>query len=217
MRSVLGGRKKRRRSRKKKTSRTVRKFEKAFQQVQSETPSKSSTSLRARVDFLKTEIIAMEKKFLKLSRRIRHHQDRFASTPSLWPIYGKILSGYGWRVHPLKGKSQFHKGIDIPSWMGAPVKAAAQGVVEFSGWGGGYGWLVIIGHDYGYRTMYAHLSENLVSPGRKVRKGQIIGKIGESGLATGPHIHYEIQRWRRAIPPQSYLNLDLFTAVTKLW
>jgi len=74
-----------------------------------------------------------------------------------------------------------------------------------------------VGHDYGYRTMYAHLSEVLVNSGQPVKKGEIIGKIGESGITTGPHLHYEIKRWRRSVSPNSYLGLDMFTAVTKLW
>ena len=122
------------------------------------------------------------------------------------------------RIHPKTGRRQFHKGIDIPSWIGAPIQATADGVVEFSGWGGGYGWLVIILHEFGgYRTIYAHMSERLVSKGMQVSKGQVIGRVGQSGLTTGPHIHYEIRRYTQALAPRKYLDLDLFTAGTRMW
>ena len=155
---------------------------------------------------------------------MRRHVDVFDQymawydeTPSIWPIYGYVRSGYGWRTHPLKRSKQFHKGIDIPAWIGAPVQATADGYVEFSGWGGGYGWIVVLSHKFGYKTIYAHLSEIEVNRGRKVFKGQIIGKIGTSGLSTGPHVHYEIRHRRKALEPSTYLELDLFTAVSKLW
>ena len=141
----------------------------------------------------------------------------FDETPSIWPVYGYIRSGYGWRTHPLRRKRQFHKGIDIPAWIGAPVQATADGYVEFAGYGGGYGWMIVISHKFGYKTIYAHLSEIEVTQSTRVFKGQIIGKIGNSGLSTGPHIHYEILRRRKAVEPTQFLNLDLFTAVSKLW
>ena len=117
----------------------------------------------------------------------------------------------------MRRKRQFHKGIDIPAWIGAPVQATADGYVEFAGYGGGYGWMIVISHKFGYKTIYAHLSEIEVTQSTRVFKGQIIGKIGNSGLSTGPHIHYEILRRRKAVEPTQFLNLDLFTAVSKLW
>jgi murein DD-endopeptidase MepM/ murein hydrolase activator NlpD len=169
------------------------------------------------LDYLKKNVLVVEK-------NMRRHVDVFDQylawydeTPSIWPIYGYVRSGYGWRTHPLKRSKQFHKGIDIPAWIGAPVQATADGFVEFSGWGGGYGWIVVLSHKFGYKTIYAHLSEIEVNTGRKVFKGQIIGKIGTSGLSTGPHVHYEIRQRRKALEPSMYLELDLFTAVSKLW
>ena len=105
----------------------------------------------------------------------------FDETPSIWPVYGYIRSGYGWRTHPLRRKRQFHKGIDIPAWIGAPVQATADGYVEFAGYGGGYGWMIVISHKFGYKTIYAHLPEIEVTQSTRVFKGQIIGKIGNSG------------------------------------
>ena len=98
----------------------------------------------------------------------------------------------------------------------ALVQATADGYVEFAGYGGGYGWMIVISHKFGYKTIYAHLSEIECPTKHACFKGQIIGKIGTGGLSTGPHIHYEILRRRKAVEPTQFLNLDLFTAVSKL-
>ena len=213
MQDVLG---KKRRRRRRRSSLNVRKFQKKYRRI-ARKESNIEIKIQKKLDFLREEIVAAETRVIRLSRQLEKYKDRFATTPSIWPLYGRVLYRYGWRVHPKTGRSQFHKGVDIPAWIGAPVKTTADGIVEFSGWGGGYGWLIIVGHDYGYRTMYAHLSEVLVNSGQPVKKGEIIGKIGESGITTGPHLHYEIKRWRRSVSPNSYLGLDMFTAVTKLW
>ncbi|MEK9726734.1 MAG: M23 family metallopeptidase [Candidatus Margulisiibacteriota bacterium] len=173
--------------------------------------------LSSQMSFLKNHVVMMEKKMRRHVSVFDQYVDWFHETPSIWPVYGYIRSGYGWRTHPLKRSRQFHKGIDIPAWIGAPVQATADGYVEFSGWGGGYGWMVVLSHKFGIKTFYAHLSEVEVRQGVRVNKGQIIGKIGTSGLSTGPHVHYEIRHRRQALEPTQFLNLDLFTAVSKLW
>ena len=169
------------------------------------------------VQYIKENTLMIEKKMRRHIDVSRQYKAWFDQTPSIWPIYGYVRSGYGWRIHPLKRSRQFHKGIDIPAWVGAPVQATADGHVDFSGWGGGYGWIVVLSHQFGYKTIYAHLSEIEVYRGSKVSKGQIIGKVGTSGLSTGPHVHYEIRRRQKALEPTRYLNLDLFTAISKLW
>lgn len=167
--------------------------------------------------YLKENIIRMEKKVRRHQDIFSQYQQWYQGTPTIWPVYGYVRSGYGWRIHPLKRRRQFHKGIDVPAWKGAPIQATADGYVEYSGWAGGYGWMIVLSHDYGYQTLYAHLSEIEVNPGMKVNKGQIIGKIGSSGLSTGPHVHYEVRHRRKSLNPTFYLDLDLFTAVSKLW
>ena len=144
-------------------------------------------------------------------------QRRFNMTPSIWPIYGRIKSGWGKRKDPFTGKIKQHRGIDIPSWIGAPVKATADGIVQFSGWSKGFGLTVVINHNYGIRTIYAHLSLLLAKKNTYIKKGQIIGKIGNSGRSTAPHIHYEIREWNRSVRPNPYLGTDMFTAYRKLW
>ncbi|MBT5855687.1 M23 family metallopeptidase [bacterium] len=217
MEKTLGPkRKKKRRRSKKKTSWRNRKINRTFRTI-ARTSAPIDQKIDDQLESIKAELVTSERHIRKMYRRLENYKERFASTPSIMPVYGRILSDYGWRVHPKSGKMQFHKGVDIPSWVGAPVKATADGVVEFAGWAGGYGWLIIIGHEYGYRSLYAHLSEILISTGQPLQKGQIIGKIGETGITTGPHIHYEIRRWSRSVSPNKHLKLDLFTATTRLW
>ena len=142
----------------------------------------------------------------------------YQTVPSISPTYGYIRSKYGYRVHPVTGKWRFHKGIDIPSWSGAPVRATADGEVETSGFFGSYGWLIVVRHESGYRTYYAHLSKTLVDMGYFVEKGQLIGTVGNTGLSTGPHLHYEVRYGykNKHLSPIDFLNLDLFAALQKL-
>jgi len=112
----------------------------------------------------------------------------------LWPVTDhRITSPYGWRIHPLWGYRSFHTGIDIASNFGAPVTAAADGVVVDVAYMGPYGVTVLIDHDHGLATVYAHLSQTQVAKGDVVKAGDQIGAVGCSGWCTGPHIHFEIR------------------------
>ena len=111
---------------------------------------------------------------------------------------------------------RFHSGNDIPSWKNAPIRATAAGTVTMVGWYGGYGRRIKVDHGYGFSTIYAHNNKNLVRVGQKVRKGQIIGLVGRTGLAQGNHVHYEVRFLNRPINPNNFLNLNIFTA-SKNW
>jgi murein DD-endopeptidase MepM/ murein hydrolase activator NlpD len=148
-----------------------------------------------------------------LQQTVSYLKQRFAVTPSIWPIYGRIVSGFGYRYFPWRG---MHTGIDITAWYGNPVRVTANGVVSFAGWKGGFGKCVIVDHGYGIQTLYGHNSKLLVSAGQHVTKGQIISEIGATGFATGPHCHYQINKNGVPISPMSYLNLDIFTA-NRVW
>jgi len=161
-----------------------------------------------------SEKVEKERESLKaLMRTVKYLRTRFAITPSIWPIYGRIISGFGYRYLPWSG---FHGGIDIAAWYGTPVRTTANGVVVQAGWRGGYGKTVIIDHGYGVKSMYGHCSKILVSVGNRVVKGQVVANVGSTGFATGPHVHYEIRKDGFAINPVKYLNLDIFTA-NKVW
>lgn len=152
-----------------------------------------------------------------LSGTVHEYRKRFLSTPSIWPVFGYSYGGFGMRIHPVTHQLCFHPGIDIPTYVGAPVKATASGRVRFAGWEGAYGLLVVIDHGYGYSTAYGHNSRLLVNPGDYVSKGMLIAKAGSTGLSTGPHVHYEVHRWGRVLQPGRFLNVDMLTACARLW
>lgn len=121
---------------------------------------------------------------------------RYGIPPSgklLWPSAGPLLSGFGYRIHPILGTNRLHAGIDIGSPYGTSVKAAAGGKVIQAGYFGGYGYSIIIYHGGGYATWYAHLSSINVSLGQMVERGSVIGRVGSTGFSTGPHLHFEIR------------------------
>lgn len=119
------------------------------------------------------------------------------------PADGPVVSGFGMRFHPILRRNQMHRGIDIAAAQGAPIVAAASGTVVYAGWERSYGKVVIIDHGGGFSTTYAHCSELLVSGGRAVRKGQRIARVGATGVATGPHLHFEVRRDGVAIAPST--------------
>jgi len=115
------------------------------------------------------------------------------------PISGaRMSSGFGMRMHPVLGYSRMHRGVDFAARSGTPVLAAASGRISKSGWGGGYGNVVIVDHGKGVTTRYAHLSKLLVREGQRVEQGARIGLVGSTGMSTGPHLHYEV--WQNGKP-----------------
>lgn len=183
-----------------------------------DTPQEPSLDqLLQKTDVITQKLTDLKNRYTTFTLTLEKYQKRFASTPSIWPVYGRIRSDFGWRVHPITGRSHFHKGLDIPSWIGAPIKAAADGKAIVTGLRGGYGLVVVIDHGYGFMTIYAHASKILVKRNQLVKKGQIIANVGSTGLSTGPHLHYEIRRWNQSVAPRQFLDLDLFTASKKIW
>ena len=120
-----------------------------------------------------------------------------------WPVAGRITSGFGYRIHPILRFARLHKGVDFGAGTGTPIVAAADGRVSAAGWAGGYGRQVRIAHADGLGTSYSHMSQIVAEPGSYVRRGQLIGYVGSSGLSTGPHLHYEVHRWGQAVNPLS--------------
>jgi murein DD-endopeptidase MepM/ murein hydrolase activator NlpD len=105
---------------------------------------------------------------------------------------GKVTSGFGWRADPFHGAAKFHRGIDIRAAYGQDVPSAGPGRVVSAGAEGGYGQTVVVEHAGGVRTRYAHLSATLVVSGDEIREGQVVGRAGHSGRATGTHLHFEV-------------------------
>lgn len=119
-----------------------------------------------------------------------------------------VTSPYGYRTHPVTGqKYKFHSGMDLAAPQGTNVLAAESGVVRMAGWNGGYGYCVIIDHGSGVATLYGHNSKLLVSSGQSVSKGQVIAKVGSTGVSTGPHVHFEVLLNGSTTNPAPYIGL----------
>jgi len=125
----------------------------------------------------------------------------------LMPVKGRCTSGYGFRQHPVHGSRLFHSGLDIGARHGAPISAAADGVVIYAGFSSSYGNMVVLKHRNNYITVYAHASKLFVSKGEKVKKGQKIAAVGATGVATGPHLHFEVKKNGKTIDPSKALQL----------
>jgi murein DD-endopeptidase MepM/ murein hydrolase activator NlpD len=129
-----------------------------------------------------------------------------ADAPAIWPIEGRVTSSFGEREDPINGEGAFHSGIDISAAYGAPVRAAADGEVTGAAMGSGYGREVELDHGHDVMTVYGHLSAIAVVPGQHVVRGQLIGYVGDSGRATGPHLHYEVRVHKVPVNPHKYLR-----------
>ena len=126
--------------------------------------------------------------------------------PSRWPVTGEITSGFGVRMDPFSGEGARHAGLDISARYGSPVEATADGIVVVAEPDGGYGREILIDHGNGFTTVYGHLSQIRVVVGQEVKRGQIIGAVGMTGKATGPHLHYEVRVHNAPVDPIRYLR-----------
>lgn len=136
-------------------------------------------------------------------------RSRFVSRdamPSIWPVNGRLVSSFGMRLDPFSGHGAFHAGVDIHCPMGTPIRTAADGRVTQAGWMPGYGILVVVNHDNGLETLYAHLSKLSYMVGQEVRRGDVIGYSGSTGHSTGPHLHYEVRVNGAPVNPYRYLQ-----------
>ena len=156
---------------------------------------------------LRQEFSQREKSLKELQEFLQAQKSYLLSTPSLWPIFGRISSGFGdHRLSPSSGGTRPHKGVDISAPSGTMVVAPADGVVSFAGRESEYGWLICLEHGHGYSTMFGHLKNLFVKTGDQARKGQAIGTVGMSGNSTGPHLHYEVRIHGNPVNPALYLN-----------
>jgi murein DD-endopeptidase MepM/ murein hydrolase activator NlpD len=154
-------------------------------------------------------LAALSGKMSQLETKMRAYESVLRErgyTPSVWPVVGKLESGFGGRRNPFGGSSyEFHSGQDIDAATGDPVVASASGKVTFVGWQNGYGQLIVIDHGGGLTTRYGHLSHIDVSQGQWIERSQFIGRVGSTGRSTGPHLHYEIRINDEPVDPLQYL------------
>ncbi|MEA2062046.1 MAG: M23 family metallopeptidase [Thermodesulfobacteriota bacterium] len=143
--------------------------------------------------------------YQELLKHLNRKRNTLASTPSIRPVKGWITSGFGYRESPFTGKKEFHSGLDIANKKGTKIAATAAGKVSYADKKMFIGKLVIIDHGHGTFTKYGHLDKILVKRGDKVKRGDIIGRMGNSGRSTGPHVHYEVKINGISVNPQKYI------------
>lgn len=176
--------------------------------LQAAGPDISWPSIVQKVDLLKSEAKDRIDSYSELSGWIDNQRRLFRATPRGWPCRGPLTSRYGQRKSPFDGSEEFHPGIDISGSLGTPIHATADGTVRFSAWSSGYGNLVLLQHDFGYSTRYAHNSRLLVKPGDRVKRGQVVALMGTTGKSSGVHSHYEVWRYNVRKNPASFLRDD---------
>lgn len=130
---------------------------------------------------------------------------RLACTPAIWPTKGYLTDPFGWRIHPITGKRQFHYGQDIATQLGNKVIATADGFVLAAERRGSLGNLVIIDHNFGFTTYYGHLASFNVKEGSRVKRGQVIGYVGSTGMSNAPHLHYEVRVASKPQNPMTFI------------
>ena len=157
------------------------------------------------LDNLDSEIADGKQDKAELHKFLESQKMLLASTPSIWPTKGWLSSRFGYRMSPFTGEREFHRGIDIATRMSTPIVAAADGIVLYVGWDGGYGKVLTIKHGYGLLTKYAHLKKGLVKKGQYVKRGETIALVGNSGRSTGTHLHYEVHLNRVPVNPLRYI------------
>lgn len=162
--------------------------------------------LDLRVDRLKEDLLVDARNLEVVYEKLDIRRIFLESLPAHWPVRGILTSAFGVRISPFTDTRVFHQGMDIEVPVGTPVKAAAGGKVVRSGYEALYGNIIAIDHGNGYRTVYAHLSERLANTGDLVQKADVIGKAGDTGRTTGPHLHYEVHVNGLPVNPTRFLN-----------
>ena len=152
----------------------------------------SISSLDQTFTMLRNVLGSLEGHLSIVRRNVEKRESLMNATPSIWPVHGWLSAGYGMRADPFTGDRDFHPGLDISAERGTPILATADGRVEVAAPNGDYGNLVVLDHGYGLVTRYGHLSKFAVWHGRDVKRGDVIGYVGATGRATGPHLHYEV-------------------------
>lgn len=167
------------------------------------------------IDLLTKEIYQQSLSLDELQILAKNKENMSLAVPAIWPIdRTKLKALYSWgnRIHPIYHIRKFHKGVDLACKVGTPIYATGDAVVESTDKGlrrRGYGQQVLLNHEFGYKTRYAHLSKIFVKPGEHVSRGQLIGEVGSTGGSTGPHLHYEVIYNGSVVNPVNYFNKDM--------
>lgn len=171
--------------------------------------SEHADQVRVDINALMRRADLLSQSFSEAADSLSSHRDRLAATPSIMPTQGWLTSAFqSMREHPILHIARPHEGIDVATPMGTPIEAPAAGTVVFAGRETGYGNVIIIDHGFGIRTKYAHCSKLIAGNGAKVTRGQQIALVGNTGLSTGPHLHYEVLVNGQPVDPLRYILSD---------
>jgi murein DD-endopeptidase MepM/ murein hydrolase activator NlpD len=151
------------------------------------------TALPGKLSSLETEASRQEQSLRELQEYFDDQRSLLASTPSIWPTRGWVTSDFGTRIDPYTAERKMHQGMDIATPHGTVIYSPSDGSVVFIGTEGGYGKVLVVDHGYGVKTRYGHLSEIHVRLGDRIRRGEKIASVGNTGRSTGPHLHYEVR------------------------
>lgn len=168
-----------------------------------------------RLDRLTKQLYVQSKSFDEVVRLAKSKEKLIASIPAIMPINQKdlahaVTSGFGWRTHPIYKTQEFHPGMDFAAEQGTPIYSTGDGVVEVAdNLAQGYGNHVVINHGFGYQTLYGHMSRIKATVGQKVKRGELIGYVGSTGLSTAPHVHYEVIKNNEKVNPINFYYNDL--------
>ncbi len=167
-----------------------------------------------KLDQIMKQVVVQSRSYDEVVEMAKNQEAMVAAIPAIMPISNKDLtrtaSGWGWRIHPIYKIRRFHEGMDFTAPTGTEIYATGDGVVEeVQNSKRGYGKKVIIDHGYGYKTLYAHLNGFNIRRGQKVKRGDVIGFVGSTGLSTAPHLHYEVHKDGKAVNPIHYYFNDL--------
>lgn len=169
---------------------------------------------RKHLDELERKLAVQSRSFDEVVKLAAKKEDMLASIPSIQPVANKDLkrmaSGFGMRMHPIHKIRKFHQGMDFTAPTGTEIYSTGSGTVEFADYkANGFGIHVVINHGYGYKTLYGHMSRTKVRKGQKVKRGDVIGLVGNTGLSAGPHLHYEVHKNGEPVNPANFYFNDL--------
>lgn len=167
-----------------------------------------------KLDIIRQQLKVQTKSYEDVIKMAEKKEEMWASIPAIQPIADKdvarFASGFGYRIHPIYKTKKMHSGVDLTAPVGTKIYATGNGtVLRSSRSRGGYGKRIIIDHGYGYKTLYGHLNKMFVIQGQKIKRGDLIGEVGNTGRSTAPHLHYEVRKNNKAQDPINFYFNDL--------
>lgn len=169
--------------------------------------------VQRKVDVLEKELYVQANSYDEILQMVKTQKVKMENIPAIQPVLNKDLkrmaSGYGWRIDPVYHIRRFHQGMDFSAPVGTDIFATGNGTVTFAGWRQGYGETVEVDHGFGYKTRYAHCYKLVARKGQRVKRGDVIALVGNTGKSTGPHVHYEVHYNGKPIDPRNFYFYDL--------